>query len=172
MHASIPCPPHRPSLHHSNVAWSDPNLRLFHSFRSKQKTIAFKIYLGEAEGKRWLGSPRRRWYDYIKMDVREIGSRDWIRLSRDHYLLLWRHRGYGKQLPLLLRVGPCLQSCCLATRWSNPVQYYSGSYGGRGTVWTGFMWLKTETSCGLLWYAHKSSGSVQRFKFLERLSKC
>jgi hypothetical protein len=24
---------------------------------------------------------------------------------------------------LLLRVGPCLQSCCLATRWSNPLQY-------------------------------------------------
>jgi hypothetical protein len=25
--------------------------------------------------------------------------------------------------PLLLRVGPCLESCCLATRWSNPLQY-------------------------------------------------
>jgi hypothetical protein len=28
------------------------------------------------------------------------------------------------QLPLLLRVGPCLQSCCLATRWSNMVIYW------------------------------------------------
>jgi hypothetical protein len=27
------------------------------------------------------------------------------------------------QLPLLLRVGPCLQGCCLATRLSNPLQY-------------------------------------------------
>jgi hypothetical protein len=27
------------------------------------------------------------------------------------------------QLPLLLRVRPCLQSCCLATRWSNPLKY-------------------------------------------------
>jgi hypothetical protein len=25
------------------------------------------------------------------------------------------------QLPLLLRAGPCLQSCCLATCWSNPL---------------------------------------------------
>jgi hypothetical protein len=29
------------------------------------------------------------------------------------------------QLPLLFRAGPCLQSCCLATRWSNPLQYCS-----------------------------------------------
>jgi hypothetical protein len=28
------------------------------------------------------------------------------------------------QLPLLLRVGPCLQSCCLVTSWSNPLQYF------------------------------------------------
>jgi hypothetical protein len=27
------------------------------------------------------------------------------------------------QLPLLLRVGPCLQSCCLLTCWSNPLHY-------------------------------------------------
>jgi hypothetical protein len=27
------------------------------------------------------------------------------------------------QPPLLLRVGPCLQGCYLATRWSNPLQY-------------------------------------------------
>jgi hypothetical protein len=26
------------------------------------------------------------------------------------------------QLRLLLRVGTCLESCCLATRWSNPLQ--------------------------------------------------
>jgi hypothetical protein len=30
-----------------------------------------------------------------------------------------------KTQPLvLLRVGPCLHSCCLATPWSNPLQYY------------------------------------------------
>jgi hypothetical protein len=27
------------------------------------------------------------------------------------------------QLPLFLCVGPCLQRCCLATRWSNPLHY-------------------------------------------------
>jgi hypothetical protein len=32
-------------------------------------------------------------------------------------------RTWKTQLPLLLRVGPCLQSCCLATHWSNPIQY-------------------------------------------------
>jgi hypothetical protein len=43
--------------------------------------------------------------------------------SHDHWPLLWRHRGHGKHLHLLLRVGPCLQSCCVATGWSNPLQY-------------------------------------------------
>jgi hypothetical protein len=31
------------------------------------------IFVGEPEGKRPLGRPRRRWVDIIKMNVREIG---------------------------------------------------------------------------------------------------
>jgi hypothetical protein len=39
------------------------------------------------------------------------------------------------QLPLLLRVGPCLQSCCLATCWSDPLYYYTH----KCTIWTKFI---------------------------------
>jgi hypothetical protein len=39
--------------------------------------------VGNPEGKRPLGRPRRRWVDNIKMDVREIGwnGGDWIDLA-------------------------------------------------------------------------------------------
>jgi hypothetical protein len=45
------------------------------------------------------------------------------------------------QPPLLLRVGPCLQSCCLATHWSNPLQYnllfpFRTSYSSMHCIWT------------------------------------
>jgi hypothetical protein len=41
--------------------------------------------VGNAEGKRPLGRPRRRWVDNIKIDLREIGwdRGDWIDLSQD-----------------------------------------------------------------------------------------
>jgi hypothetical protein len=35
---------------------------------------------------------------------------------------------YKTQPHLLLRVGPCLQSCCLATRWSNVLQYFKNGF--------------------------------------------
>jgi hypothetical protein len=31
------------------------------------------ILVGKPEGKRWLGRPRCRWVDIIKMNLREIG---------------------------------------------------------------------------------------------------
>jgi hypothetical protein len=34
---------------------------------------AYNILVGRPEGRRPLGRPRRRWEDYIKMDLREIG---------------------------------------------------------------------------------------------------
>jgi len=39
----------------------------------------------ETEGKRPLGSPRRRWEDNIKMDLQEVlsGGMDWIELAQD-----------------------------------------------------------------------------------------
>jgi hypothetical protein len=39
-----------------------------------------KVLMGKPEGKRPLGSPRRKWEDWIRMDLSEIGwgSVDWI----------------------------------------------------------------------------------------------
>ena len=46
---------------------------------------AYRILLGRSEGKRPLGSPRRRWKDNIKMRLREVGCDpgDWIHLAED-----------------------------------------------------------------------------------------
>jgi hypothetical protein len=38
-----------------------------------EKRNAYRIFVGTPEGKRPLGSPRRRWVDNVKMDIREIG---------------------------------------------------------------------------------------------------
>jgi hypothetical protein len=45
----------------------------------------YKVLVGESEGKRPLGSPRHRWEDGIRMDLREIGLEgvEWIRLAQD-----------------------------------------------------------------------------------------
>jgi hypothetical protein len=45
----------------------------------------YRILVGNPEGKRPLGRPRRRWVDNIKMELREIGwdGMDWIDLARD-----------------------------------------------------------------------------------------
>jgi hypothetical protein len=39
----------------------------------------YKVMVGKPEGKRSLGRPRRRWEDVIRIDLREIGWRVWIR---------------------------------------------------------------------------------------------
>jgi hypothetical protein len=46
---------------------------------------AYRILVGKPEGKRPLGTPRRRWVDNIKMDLTEIGwyGMDWIVLAQD-----------------------------------------------------------------------------------------
>jgi hypothetical protein len=33
----------------------------------------YRVLIGRPVGKRLLGRPRRRWEDYIKMDLRETG---------------------------------------------------------------------------------------------------
>jgi hypothetical protein len=38
-----------------------------------EKRNAYRILVGEPEGKRPLGRHRRRWEDNIRMDLREIG---------------------------------------------------------------------------------------------------
>jgi hypothetical protein len=49
------------------------------------KRNPYRILVRKAEGKRPLGTPRRRWVDNIKMDLREIGwdGVDWIDLAQD-----------------------------------------------------------------------------------------
>jgi hypothetical protein len=50
-----------------------------------EKRNAYRILLGEPQGKIPLGRPRRRWVDNIKMDLREIGwdGVDWIDMTED-----------------------------------------------------------------------------------------
>jgi hypothetical protein len=47
---------------------------------------AYRILVGKPEGMRPLESPRRRWVDNIKMDLREIGwgGMDWIDVTQDN----------------------------------------------------------------------------------------
>jgi hypothetical protein len=53
--------------------------------RIGEKRNAYRILVGNLEGKRPLGRPRRRWGDNIKIDLREIGwvGMDWIDLAQD-----------------------------------------------------------------------------------------
>jgi hypothetical protein len=41
----------------------------------------YKVLVGKSEGKRPFGRPRCRWEDGIRMDLREIGLRVWIRFD-------------------------------------------------------------------------------------------
>jgi hypothetical protein len=56
-----------------------------HVARMGEKRIAYRILVGNPEGKRPLGRPRRRWVDNIKMDLREIGwnGSDWMDLAQN-----------------------------------------------------------------------------------------
>ena len=46
----------------------------------KKVSSAFNILTGKPTGKRPLGRPRRRWEDYIRMDLKEmiVNTRNWI----------------------------------------------------------------------------------------------
>jgi hypothetical protein len=50
-----------------------------------EKRSAYRLLVGNPEGKRALGRPGCRWVDNIKMDLLEIGwgSVDWIGLAQD-----------------------------------------------------------------------------------------
>jgi hypothetical protein len=50
-----------------------------------EKRNAYRILVGNPEGKRPLGRPRCRWVDDIIIDLREIGwdGGDWIDLAQD-----------------------------------------------------------------------------------------
>jgi hypothetical protein len=44
-----------------------------HVARMGEKRNVYRLLVGNPEGKRPLGRPRRRWVDNIKMDLLEIG---------------------------------------------------------------------------------------------------
>jgi hypothetical protein len=50
----------------------------------------YRIFVGKPEGKRQLVRRRHRWEGGIKMDLREVGWGEWIRLpqDRDHWQAL------------------------------------------------------------------------------------
>jgi hypothetical protein len=45
----------------------------------------YNIFVGNPEGKRRLGRPRRRWEDNIRIDFRkiELEAVDWLHLAQD-----------------------------------------------------------------------------------------
>ena len=53
--------------------------------RMGEEKRLYRFLVGEPEGKRPLGRPRRRWVDNIRADLQEVGCgyMDWIGLARD-----------------------------------------------------------------------------------------
>ena len=51
----------------------------------EQSTNAYRVLVGKPEGKRPLRRPRRKWEDYIRMDLREVGCDpgEWIDVVED-----------------------------------------------------------------------------------------
>ena len=51
----------------------------------EQSRNAYRVLVGKPQEKRPLGRRRRRWKDYIKMDLREVGCDpgEWIDLAED-----------------------------------------------------------------------------------------
>jgi hypothetical protein len=56
-----------------------------HVVRMGEKRNAFRLLVGNPEGKRPLGRPRRRWVNNIRMDLGKVGwgDVDWIGLAQD-----------------------------------------------------------------------------------------
>jgi hypothetical protein len=50
-----------------------------------KKRNAYRLFVGNSEGKRPLKRPRHRWVDNIRMDLGEVkwGNVDWIGLAKD-----------------------------------------------------------------------------------------
>jgi hypothetical protein len=56
----------------------------------RERRGVYRVLVGNPEGKRPLGRPRRRWEDNIKVDLQKVecGSTDWIELAQD--TVRWR----------------------------------------------------------------------------------
>jgi len=51
----------------------------------REKRGVYRVLAGKPEGKRRLGSPRLRWEDNIKLNIKEVGCgvMDWIDLDQE-----------------------------------------------------------------------------------------
>ena len=67
------------SLKSRRLRWAGPVAHM------EQSRNAYRVLVGKPEGKRPLGSPRHRWEDNIKMDLRVVGCDpgEWIDLAED-----------------------------------------------------------------------------------------
>jgi hypothetical protein len=56
-----------------------------HVARMGEGSGVYRVLVGEPEGRRPLGRPRRRWEDNIRFDFREMGCGcgDWMELAQD-----------------------------------------------------------------------------------------
>ena len=56
-----------------------------HVARMDERKGIYRDLVGNPEGKRPNGRPKRRWEDNIKMDLQEVGcgGMDWIELAQD-----------------------------------------------------------------------------------------
>jgi hypothetical protein len=56
-----------------------------HVAQMEEKGKAYTLLVGNPEGKRPLGRPKRRWVDNIRMDLGDVewGDVDWIGLAQD-----------------------------------------------------------------------------------------
>jgi hypothetical protein len=56
-----------------------------HVARMGERRSVYRVLVGNPEGKKPLGRPRRKWEDNIKMDLQEVGCRsvDWIEVAQD-----------------------------------------------------------------------------------------
>ena len=59
--------------------------RAGHVARMGDRRGVYRVMMGKPEGKRPLGSSRRKWEYNIKIDLREVGCRgmDWVKLAQD-----------------------------------------------------------------------------------------
>jgi hypothetical protein len=58
-----------------------------HVARMGEGRVVYRVLVGRPEDKRLLGSPRRRWEDNIKVNLRKIGidGSNWIQLAQDGF---------------------------------------------------------------------------------------
>ena len=58
----------------------------------RKRKVSFKILIGEPKGKRYIGRPRLRWEDVIRMGLKEMGEKIDYLENRDFWRFLVRNK--------------------------------------------------------------------------------